>query len=171
MTRQSLSAFLLMLLLGISFGAQADEQSDDPGIESSKERSADSDSKVARIVGRWFADQPLREGGRRLSLCERFEDGTFAVTFRLVKADGVVENSTEVGEWGASGPVYFTITKGWISEGRFVPASGGAYFNDAYEILQLEAEVFHYRSYETNDVFRQKRVGAEFRMPDGTGSQ
>ena len=169
MTRR-LQQVLLAILLGSLIAAFAEEQPDDPGIRTYKQDNADSRTRTAQIAGRWFSDQSLQDGGRRLALCDRFADGTFDVTFRMVLPDGVVKESTEVGEWGTSGPVYFTITKGWLEHGKFIPATGDAYFYDAYEILQLGTAAFVYRHYEMGDTYRHRRVGPEFKMPELTGS-
>jgi len=169
MTRR-LQLVLFAILLGSLVTAFAGEQPDDPGIRAYKQDNADSRTRTSQIAGRWFSDQSLQDGGRRLALCERFADGTFVVTFRIVQPDGVVEEQTEVGEWGTSGSVYFTITKGWLDGGKFIPATSDAHFYDAYEILQLDTEAFAYRHYEMGDTYRHKRVGQEFKMPELAGS-
>jgi hypothetical protein len=165
-----LQQVLLAILLGSLITAFAEEQPDEQSIRGYKQDNADSHTRSVQIAGRWFSDQSLLDGGRRLALCERFADGTFVVTFRIMQPDGVVKESTEVGEWGTSGPVYFTITKGWIDHGKFIPATGNAYFYDAYEILQLGTGAFVYRHYEMGDTYRNRRVGSEFKMPELTGS-
>src|SRR5690606_40558773 len=50
-------------------------------------------------------------------------DGTYQLTVRDYSLDGSYLQQVEVGQWGISGPVYFTIMKGWQDGPRFKPAN------------------------------------------------
>lgn len=141
----------------------------DRPIEAVKVEREGEKSQANRLVGYWFADERTTDGGRRLTLTERRVDGSFKSQFRLVKPGGEVEEITEVGEWGTSGPVYFTITKGWLHGEEVVAAGPDPYFRDAYEILTLAPDAFDYRHYIDGDVYRSRRVTQDFRLPDIEG--
>src|SRR5215475_15943222 len=85
----------------------------------------DSDEVTHRrntIIGHWFEESPLKEGGKRLVLATLEADGTYKVQFRKIYPSGTTEDSTEVGLWGVSGPIHFTIMMGWVKDLEFVPA-------------------------------------------------
>ncbi len=119
------------------------------------------------MVGKWLGDLPTHDGGRRIWLTERYPDGAFKITFRVYSHGGGFEETVEIGEWGISGPVYFTITKGWIRNDKFVPADWTlAYFNDAYRILRLDSEGLEYESFESDNRYSLRRMDPGFLLPD-----
>jgi hypothetical protein len=78
-----------------------------------------------------------------------------------------INGVSEVGLWGISGPVYFTITRGWVRDQRFSPADPTqATFYDAYEILELSKDKFRYKSFVIGDEYTEKRVSDSFSFPE-----
>lgn len=131
-----------------------------------KPREASEQEQRAMLVGSWYGESVTKSGGSRAHLMRRAADGTFKVTFRVVDSNGKITEQTEVGVWGASGSVYFTITRGWIRGDRLVSASpDDANLNDAYEILELTHDRFRYRNFQTRNEFTVKRVPDTFELP------
>ncbi len=137
-----------------------------PPIDAMKQSDGSQKAQRALLVGSWFGDAATNDGGRRLQLTQRAPDGTYKVTFRLIDATGEVLEETEVGFWGVSGSVYFTIMRGTLEEGRIVEADPtDPIFNDAYHILELTQERFRYRSLQTTNEFSLSRVADTFSLP------
>jgi hypothetical protein len=119
------------------------------------------------MVGTWLGRAPLKEGGQRSWLMQRHNDGTFVVTFKFQQADGDVERSQEYGIWGLTSPIYFTVTQGWIVNGRRRPADPTSpYFYDAYRTIRIDDKQHVYRSYSTGSRFTVKRVPDNFDPDD-----
>lgn len=119
------------------------------------------------MLGHWYGESRTKDGGRRLEIAEHRRDGTMTIRFRVIDAKGKVEEQTEVALWGISGPVYFTITRGWLDGTRFHAADPTqAYYYDAYEILELTRRTFRYRHVTTGSEYRLDRVAAGFDFPD-----
>ena len=70
--------------------------------------------KWQMMVGKWYGDQQTSEGGRKEWIDHRKNDGTYVIQFRITSKDGEVQQSVEAGEWGVSGPIYFSIFKAWV---------------------------------------------------------
>lgn len=117
------------------------------------------------LIGRWYGEATHKGGGKRQWLVERFDDGRLLVNFIIETPNETIEQS-EIGQWGVSGPIYFTITQGWLEDGHLFPADrtdAGLY--DAYQIIQITPDLFRYRSIEVGDEFTVKRVTQEFVFP------
>ncbi len=118
------------------------------------------------VVGRWFNEAPTKDGGKRFSISERNPDGTFVVRFRVIEASGKVWEQTELGFWGVDGPIYFTITRGFLDNGKVVATNPmDPTFYDAYEILELTESTMRYRSVGNADEFTTRRVPQSFEFP------
>ncbi len=117
------------------------------------------------MVGKWYGEQPTKEGGIRKWLVERFINGTYRIDFRISKEDGTVDVLAEVGEWGISGPVYFSSFRGWVHGERIERSDRSDPYNyDAYRILQLSDTVFEYQHYSTGNHFLVRKVAPDFRF-------
>lgn len=118
------------------------------------------------MIGKWLGQAPMKEGGSKMWLVERSADGTFTVTFRNISPSGVVEEEAEYGDWGLSGDVYFTMTRGWIRNGRKDPVTvRESYFDDAYIVEKLTAEEFVYRSVAAGDTYTARKVPDSYQLP------
>jgi len=118
------------------------------------------------MLGHWFGESPTKDGGRRMQIVERRRDGTMTIRFRVIDAAGKVHEQTQVEIWGISGPIYFTIMRGWLEGMRFDPADPTQSYNyDAYEILELTRQTFRYRHFTTGSAYRIDRVAPDFDFP------
>ena len=127
--------------------------------------STDAQQQRDLMVGKWLGEVSGNDG-LRLTLIERNDNGTYRLTFRTYKGNDY-EESVEVGLWGISGSIYFTVMRGWIIDGEFVPAdSTRAYFYDAYKVSNLDATSFEFKSLDSDNRYTNRRVGDDFRFSD-----
>jgi len=118
------------------------------------------------LVGTWYGEARTNEGQTRRWIRQHQADGTYQLTVRDYSLDGSYLQQVEVGQWGISGPVYFTIMKGWQDGPRFKPANlTNPYYYDAYEILSLSPERWVYRHLESQARFVVRRVEDDFTLP------
>jgi hypothetical protein len=111
------------------------------------------------LVGNWIGESPVKDGGRREVLLERRADGTFTVTFRTHWGTDHAVVERQVGQWGISGPVYFTITTGWLDGDHVDPTDlGQPYYYDAYRIVDLSEDEFEFESFTTDTHYVLHRV-------------
>jgi hypothetical protein len=137
-----------------------------PAIDAAKPPDVSQAETRSLMIGTWYGDAPTKDGGRRLQITRRAADGTFQVMFRVISASGEVAEQTEVGFWGVSASVYFTITRGWLHGERFSEADPeDASLNDAYQILELSSERFRYRALQSGSEYSLTRVPDSFTFP------
>ena len=157
--------FLVVGLCLVQMG-WATELESAPPIERYKVDDVSQAEQRLLLAGSWYSQAPLKDGGTRLQLTKRNLDGTFVTTFRLIAEDGSFKQQTEVGLWGVSGPVYFTITRGWKAARKIHKADPtDASLNDAYQILELTEQRFRYRSWQSSSEYRLERVSEDFTFP------
>ena len=119
------------------------------------------------MVGKWYGEQPAKEGGKRQWIVERKRDGTYKINFRVYRETGELSESAEVGQWAVSGPVYLSMFRGRVRGNNIVPVDPSDPYNyDAYEILELNDEIFKYRHYELGATFTLKKVAEDFEFPE-----
>lgn len=112
------------------------------------------------LFGWWVEREPVRSGGTRVELALQCPDGVYFFDFRtLDRAGKLIDEQQEVGDWGISGPVFFTITRA-IARGnnRYEVDPTKGYYYDAYRILELSYTRFRYREYGDGDVFSAHRA-------------
>lgn len=130
------------------------------------------ESSWSLMLGKWYGRQPITEDGFREQITERVADGTYIVTFRLHDVDSNVEEHIEVGNWGISGPVYFTIFRGWSEGGQISPSDPSDPYNydpynyDAYKIIDLNENTFIYESYSSGNQYTLEKVSNNYEFPD-----
>lgn len=118
------------------------------------------------LVGTWFGEALTNEGQTRRWLRQHQADGTYRLTVRDYNLDGSYIQQVEVGQWGISGPIYFTIMKGWQEGQRLKPINpNNPYYYDAFEILNLSQERWSYQHKETQARFNVRRVADDFQLP------
>lgn len=119
------------------------------------------------MVGKWFGSQPTKEGGVKKQIMERLPQGEYRVTFRIYDKEGKYEEQTEAGYWGISDQIYFTIFRGWINAGQFVPSNPSDPYNyDAYKIISLSNKIFEYKSLSSGNSYSLKKVDNDFAFPE-----
>jgi hypothetical protein len=121
----------------------------------------------AQLIGNWVGEAHLETGGLRRVLLQQFADGTFRMTFETRQQDDRIVRRQQVGQWGISGPVYFTITTAWLDGERREPTDlGQPYFYDAYRIVTLDGGAFEYVSFSPERRYRLQRVADDFTESD-----
>jgi len=119
------------------------------------------------LTGKWYGSQPTKDGGQKQEIMERSPQGTYKITFRVYDKDGNLKEQSEAGHWGVSGPVYFTIFRGWVEGDRLSPSNPADPYNyDAYRIIKLDNEVFEYENYSSGNKYVIKRVPNDFQFPN-----
>lgn len=132
-----------------------------PNIPSSRQK------KWTQLVGKWFGILDLEGGGKYMWINERENDGTYKVHFRVIDPSGKRQEAVEIGEWGVSGDMYFTIYKGYFEEGRINPVdTTNPTYRDAYRILRLTSDFFEYESLDDGMRFSVKKVTRDFIFPE-----
>ncbi len=138
--------------------------SDVPVIDVSDETEEYNAARWDLMVGRWYGKQPI-ENGIREQLTERFANGSYKITFKRTFADDRVEKNIELGQWGISGPIYFSIYQGWLEGDRLSVVRDGLASNyNAYKIIQLDEISFKYESYTSESIFTLIRVNEDFEL-------
>lgn len=121
----------------------------------------------AMMVGTWLGESSIEAGGQRRVLVERFPDGTFRVTFKTQWEEDRAILEQQVGQWGLAGPIYFTITTGWVEGNRIDPTDRREpYFYDAYRVIDLQDDRFEYESFSASGRFVMRRVADDFLAKD-----
>lgn len=116
------------------------------------------------LFGRWFREDTDEPDKKIIEYAELSADGSFEFTFmtlemRLGEADQIVEQVTELGDWGLVGDIHFTITKNEVVDEQLYSAD----LNDsnnyhAYKILQLNHHIFEYQHISTNEIFIMRKI-------------
>jgi len=115
------------------------------------------------MIGKWYGFQPLVKGGSKEHLVERYSNGQYKIAFRITDNEGTIKDSEEVGYWGISGNIYFTIFKGWLQNNKVKYADPSSPYNyDAYEILYIDESKFEYKHIETGNSYIIKKVSDDF---------
>jgi hypothetical protein len=137
---------LLFLLAGVAVDTSANAIS-----EAKPPLTLEQREKWRILVGKWYGSQPTKDGGERKWIVERSPLGKFKAVFRTYEKDMTSYwEQIEVGDWGVSGPVYFTIFRGWIGKGKLKLANPADPYNyDAYKIIALTGQEFEYESYDS----------------------
>ena len=111
------------------------------------------------MVGSWYGSQETEGGGNYSWIIRRNAQG-------LYQLEGKVTTQIEVGEWGVGRSVYFSIFKGWISDGKITPSDPSDPYNrDIYKILELSGTKFKYQHIDSGKIFEAKKAASDFKMP------
>jgi len=124
----------------------------------------DESANWERMCGKWYGIKLLREGGKREWLLIREANGKYTSIFLNSLPGKAPERSVEVGEWGISGDVYFTVFKGWMFGARLSPAKQGHDTREAYHIVKLANDECIYECAESGELYRVVRVSDDFEL-------
>ncbi len=91
------------------------------GIFSDKKTVTTQDARQS-FVGTWYKGYETSNGTEIEVSIENFDDGTYRKITKKTYVGGYSENNFELGQWGISGPVYFTTKRG-IVEGCTIISS------------------------------------------------
>ncbi len=157
---------LCALLLCFAFASQSACRA---GIE--VHDAAETAAARQTLLGRWYGEKTLEEGGSQRWLLERFADGTFRVDFELTSPDNSIESWSETGIWGVRLPIYFTVTQaaGQNDLLKVTNASDPSLY-DAYHVQTLAKDSFVYESYTSGNVFQMRKVDSNFRLDRRTAA-
>ena len=127
------------------------------------------DQRRELILGSWLGEIEVKDGVIQKWLVRRQPDGTYRVHFRITDSGGkLLHELVEVGQWGISGPVYFSILRGDIDgTGKFQArdTSDPTHY-DAYKIIELTSTIFRYHHFESDTEFEVKKVASDYTLKD-----
>ncbi len=113
------------------------------------------------LFGSWYRGDSEPTSGNQVTEFARMEpDGSFEFMFVQYDKHGhVVEEITELGDWGLVGDIHFTITRAEVVDGETFSADMLNEDNyQAYQVLQLTSKILEYKHIITNEVFILRRV-------------
>lgn len=116
------------------------------------------------LFGRWFREDIDDQNRKVIEYAQLSADGSFEFTFitlltKAGEAEEIVEQVTELGDWGLVADIHFTITKNEVIDEQLYAAD----LNDsnnyhAYRVLQLNHHTFEYQHIETNEIFIMRKI-------------
>lgn len=112
------------------------------------------------LLGAWFREQ-AQDDDTIMSEEAFFNiDGSFEITFSNYRASGeLIDQITELGDWGVVGDIHFTLTKSEISDKKHYAADLSDADNyHAYQILQLDNHQFVYQHVVTGEQYRLVKI-------------
>lgn len=114
----------------------------------------------ALLFGRWYRNDIDTQGRQIVEYAELSADGSFEFTFVSTEQEtNVTEQIIELGDWGVVGNVHFTITKSELIDQQLYAADLNNSDNyQAYNILQLNHQLFEYQHIETKEIFIMRKV-------------
>ena len=119
------------------------------------------------MIGKWYGKQQLYDGSFREQIAERHADGTYKIIFKYLDYRGNVKKTTEVGIWGISGPIYFSIYRGYQKGEKTYPSDPtDPRHYTAYEIIELNNNQFKYKSYSSGNIFTLIKVKDNYSFPE-----
>ncbi len=116
------------------------------------------------LFGRWFREEIIDQNQKTIEYAQLSADGSFEFTFVTLKtkigsADEIVEQVTELGDWGLVANIHFTITKNEVIDDQLYAADLNDRNNyQAYKVLQLNHHVFEYQHVESYEIFIMRKI-------------
>ena len=112
------------------------------------------------LFGRWYRNELDDEGNETVEYAQLSADGSFEFTFTMLDSKGnIIEEITELGDWGLVSDIHFTITKDeLIDKELFAADLNNADNYQAYKVLALDHQIFHYQHLLTNEEYIMRRV-------------
>jgi hypothetical protein len=119
------------------------------------------------MVGRWYGETQTSEGRILRWITERENNGSYRTQYLLAKTEPGVESeeSVEIGQWGLSGAIFFTIQRAWTRNDETQRADpANVYSYDAYELITLNERQLEYVSAGSGKRFMARRVAPDFQL-------
>lgn len=112
------------------------------------------------FVGKWSSRQATKKGGIKVSIINRKVDSRYVIEHKVYDKNSIlIQESNEVGIWGVSGGIYFTVFRGWLENGQVTPSDPtDAYNYDAYKIKHVSENRLVYRDLSSGNKYIYKRV-------------
>lgn len=148
---------MLLVTTALVLSACALRQSGSQGNVASRERARE---RRQMLFGWWIQSAPENRARRRMEVTLRCPDGIYFSDLRVLGARGdIIEEQQEVGDWGISGPVYFSIVRGGYRDGkRFTANTTQRRYYHAYQIRKLSYTSLQTRNYETGQTVSSQRA-------------
>jgi len=114
----------------------------------------------ALLFGRWYRNDIDEYGNETVEYAQLSSDGSFEFTFITLDIKGdIIEQITELGDWGLVADIHFTLTKNELIDDEIYAADLNNDDNyQAYKVLSLDHKMFHYKHRLTNDEYIMRRV-------------
>ncbi len=116
------------------------------------------------LFGRWFRHDIDEHNRKTVEYAQLSADGSFEFTFitytqKEGETEQVIEEVTELGDWGLVADIHFTITKNEVVDEQLYAAD----LNDsnnyhAYRVLQLNHHLFEYQHIDTDEIFIMRKI-------------
>ena len=116
------------------------------------------------LFGRWFREDQTEPNTKTVEYAQLSADGSFEFTFITLQVnagevDKIIEQVTELGDWGLVGDIHFTITKDEIvDEELYATDLNDSNNYHAYKIIQINHHTFEYQHIETDDTFIMRKI-------------
>jgi hypothetical protein len=116
------------------------------------------------LFGRWFRNDVDDQNRKVIEYAQLTADGSFEFTFvtydnKVDKSEQIVEQVTELGDWGLVGDVHFTITKNEVIDEQVYGVDLNNRDNyHAYKVLNLNHQTFEYQHIETNEIYIMRKI-------------
>ncbi len=112
------------------------------------------------LFGRWYRNDIDENGNETIEYAELGGDGSFEFTFMNLDEKGeLIEQVTELGDWGLVADIHFTFTKNELVGKELYAADLNNDDNyQAYKVLALDHKKFHYKHLLTNEEYIMRRV-------------
>lgn len=114
----------------------------------------------ALLFGRWYRNDIDDKGNETVEYAQLSSDGSFEFTFITLDEKGeVIDEITELGDWGLVADIHFTLTKNELINEELYSADLNNDDNyHAYKVLGLDHKIFHYQHILTNEEYIMRRV-------------
>ena len=119
------------------------------------------------MIGRWYGESKTSDGRTLRWITERENNGTYRTEYLLGRSQDETneEESVELGQWGLSGSIFFTIQRAWSKDGETQRADpGNVYSYDAYELISINDRTIEYLSAGSGKRFMVRRVTPNFKL-------
>jgi hypothetical protein len=111
------------------------------------------------MVGTWYGSQKTQDGETYSWIVQHKANGTYKHDAQIIDVNGNIKKQVEVGEWGIVKNIYFSVFKGWLEDGKFIPSDPtDPSIRDAYEVLELTDDKITYKNLINNDIYTVRKV-------------
>jgi hypothetical protein len=112
------------------------------------------------LFGRWYRNEINGQGEEILEYAQFSSDGSFEFTFITHDNSGkVLEQVTELGDWGLVAEIHFTLTKDELVNEQLYSADLNNDDNyHAYHVKTLDHKIFCYQHALTKEEYIMRRV-------------
>lgn len=136
MNKNILSILALIQVIGCTATSSLDKKNKDSATRSAKDI----------IIGTWHSVRELKDGITEEVNFENFADGTYRSQRKYIDRNGLSAERIQVGQWGVSGDILFTIARGWVEGCSIVTAdTNDPDTYNAFEILTLSDKKIIYQ--------------------------